>query len=288
LKHKSAVIVLSAVAAVGLAFVHPFGNPRVEPAKGLDTLLQGANMPANTREILVTKCADCHSNETRWPVYARLAPGSWLMERDIIEARRKMNLSTWAQIPGDAQDVLVAKIIHEAKSGDMPTLQYRALHWAARLTPADVAALSAMGNAGDGEASLSGPGDAARGKIVFEKRCTGCHAMEGDREGPRLAGVFGREAGTVAGFDYSAGLKGSGITWNEATLGKWLRDPDRVVPDTKMDFRVPKAQERADLIAYFMRLSVSGSKRTTPRRDTPIPYRMLGRTSERNAISADR
>lgn len=251
MKHIGAAIVLSAVAAVGLAFVHPFGNPRVEPAKGLDTLLQGANMHADAKKVLRTKCADCHSNETRWPVYARLAPGSWLMEWDIIGARKKMNLSIWEQMPGDAQDVLIAKIIHEAKSEDMPPLQYRALHWGAKLTPTDVAALSAMGKVGDGETSLSGPGDPARGKIVFEKRCTGCHAMEGDREGPRLAGVFGRKAGSIAGFNYSAGLKGSGFTWNEATLGKWLRDPDRVVPDTKMDFHVPKAQERADLIAYF-------------------------------------
>jgi cytochrome c len=110
-----------------------------------------------------------------------------------------------------------------------------------------------MAHNGEEEASANLPGDAARGKIVFEKRCTGCHAMDGDREGPRLAGVFGRKAGSVAGFDYSPGLKSSGITWNEATLYQWLTYPDMVVPDTKMDFHLPKAQERADLIAYFKR-----------------------------------
>lgn len=253
MKHVGAVIVLSAIAAVGLALIHPFGNPRVEPARGLDTLLQGANMPAEAKKVLVTKCADCHSNETRWPVYARVAPGSWLIERDIVEARKKMNLSNWEQMPADTQDVLIGKIIHEAKSGDMPPLQYRALHWETKLTSADVATLSKLASGNKGEASLSGPGDAARGKTVFEKRCTGCHAMEGDREGPRLAGVFGRKAGSVPGFDYSAGLKNSGITWNEATLEKWLSDPDSLVKDTTMDFHVPKAQERSDLVAYFKR-----------------------------------
>jgi cytochrome c len=247
------VIVLSAVAAVGMAFIHPLGNPRIEPVKGLDTILQGANMPADAKKVLVTKCADCHSNETRWPVYARLAPGSWLIERDIIEARKKMNLSTWEQMPADTQDLLIGQIIHEAKRGDMPPVQYRVLHWGAKLTAADVAALSSMSKTGNGEESLSGAGDAARGELVFQKRCTGCHAMDADREGPRLAGVFGRKAGSVAGFDYSAGLKKSGITWNEATLEKWLNDPDMVVPDTTMDFHVPKAQERLDLIAYFKR-----------------------------------
>jgi cytochrome c len=251
LRNVGAVIVLYAVALVGLAFVHPFGNPRVEPEKGLGTLLQGANMPADAKKVLVTKCADCHSNETRWPVYARLAPGSWLIERDIVEARKKMNLSNWQEMSADMQDVMIGKIIHEAKSGDMPPMQYRVVHWGAKLTPTDVAMLSMMGKGSQDESGLSTPGEAASGKAVFEKRCTGCHAMQGDREGPRLAGVFGRKAGSVPGFDYSAGLKNSGITWNEVTLEKWLADPDTVMPDNKMDFHLPKAQERSDLIAYL-------------------------------------
>jgi cytochrome c len=173
------------------------------------------------------------------------------MERDIVEARKQMNLSNWDQIPADTQDVLIGKIIHEAKSGDMPPRQYRALHWGAKLTPAEVAMLSTMGTGEQEETSVTLSGDAERGKVAFEKRCTGCHAMDGDREGPRLAGVFGRKAGSVAGFDYSSGLKNSGITWDRASLERWLRDPDLVVPDTKMDFHVPSAQERTDLIVYF-------------------------------------
>jgi cytochrome c len=55
--------------------VHPFGNPRVETARGLGTLLQGAKLWPDAKAELVTKCADCHSSETRWPVYARVAPG---------------------------------------------------------------------------------------------------------------------------------------------------------------------------------------------------------------------
>jgi cytochrome c len=253
LKHIHAVIVLCAAAAVGLVFVHPFGNPRDEPARGLGTLLQGANMSAGAKQILIAKCANCHSNETRWPAYARLAPGSWLMERDVMEARRKMNLSNWEQMFGDKQDVLIGKIIQEAKSGEMPPAQYRAMHWGARLTPTEVAVLSKMSKGVVGTIGAGKPGDAARGKALFERRCAGCHAMGADREGPRLAGVFGRKAGSVAGFDYSAGLKNSGMTWNEATLERWLRDPNGVVPDTKMDFSVPKVQERSDLIAYFKR-----------------------------------
>ncbi len=236
---------------MGLALIHPFGDPRIGPPKGLGTLLRGANMSSDAMKVLISKCADCHSNETRWPPYARVPPGSWLIERDIIEARRQMNLSDWDQMPADTQEVLIGKIIHEAKSGDMPPLQYRALHWGAKLTAVDIVTLSSMQQPSAPDAAQTPPGDAARGKLVFEKRCTGCHSMTEDREGPRLGGVFGRKAGSVPGFTYSAGLKNSGITWNEATLEKWLSDPDLVVPDTSMDFHVPKAQERSDLIAYF-------------------------------------
>jgi cytochrome c len=246
------VALLIVVAVMGLGFVHPFGDPRVEPQKGLGTLLQGAKMPMDAKVVLVTKCADCHSSETRWPVYARIAPGSWLIERDIIEARKKMNLSRWEEMPEDKQQLLMAKIVEEAKTGDMPPLQYLAAHWDAKLSKADLQALSMLGKAaGGGEAAIGGEGDAVRGKAVFEKRCTGCHAMEVDREGPRLKGVFGRKAGSVAGFNYSAGLKSSGLTWDDATLERWLSDPDMVVKDNNMSFSVPKAQERQDLIAYL-------------------------------------
>jgi cytochrome c len=243
---------LTAVSVTGLGYVHPFGNPRVETAKGADTLLKGANLPPEAKEVLVSKCADCHSSETRWPVYARVAPGSWLIERDIVEARKHMDLSQWELLSLVEQQVLLAKISHEAKSGDMPPLQYVALHWGARLSPAEVHTLSMLGkNAGVSEAAVGGEGDAARGKAVFNKRCTGCHSLEINGEGPKLGGVYGRKAGSVPGFEYSQGLKSSGIIWNDATLEKWLSGPDSVVPDAKMDFYVPKAEERRDLIAFF-------------------------------------
>jgi cytochrome c len=251
------VVAFATVVAVmgvgyGLGYLHPFGNPRVDPAEGVGTLLQGAKMPAEAKAVLVAKCADCHSSETRWPVYARVAPGSWLIERDIVEARKKMDLSRWETMPLEQQQVLGAKIVQEVKGGDMPPLQYLALHWNAKLSKADVLALSTLGKGGgSSEAALGGDGDAVRGKAVFEKRCTGCHAMEADREGPRLAGVFGRKAGSVAGFAYSPGLKNLGVTWNDATLEKWLSDPDLVVKDNNMSIGVPKAEERRDLIAYL-------------------------------------
>lgn len=97
----------------------------------------------------------------------------------------------------------------------------------------------------------AGGGDASRGKGVFERRCLGCHAMDTNREGPRLADVFGRRAGTVRGFQYSASLKSSGVVWGDANLERWMADPDTMVPGNDMGFRVPKAQERKDIVAFL-------------------------------------
>jgi cytochrome c len=94
-------------------------------------------------------------------------------------------------------------------------------------------------------------GDAVRGAAVFEKRCTGCHALDQDREGPHLKGVFGRNAGSVPGFDYSGALRNSHIVWDEATLERWLTDPQTMVPGANMDFYVAKPDERLVVIEFL-------------------------------------
>jgi cytochrome c len=94
------------------------------------------------------------------------------------------------------------------------------------------------------------------GKTLFEKRCTGCHALDTDREGPRLRGVVGRKAGAIGTFGYSKALRDSRIEWTEDTLEKWLADPDSVVPENDMAFRVPKPEERTAIIQYLKSLTV--------------------------------
>jgi cytochrome c len=93
------------------------------------------------------------------------------------------------------------------------------------------------------------------GKSLFEKRCTGCHALDADHEGPRLRGVFGRPAGKVTTFKYSEALQRAKVTWHEAELDKWLTDTESVAPDNDMGFRVPKQEERAAIISYLKGLS---------------------------------
>ena len=71
------------------------------------------------------------------------------------------------------------------------------------------------------------------------QKCKICHALDeagGNRAGPNLHGVFGRKAGTAAGFDASDAMKNSGVVWDENTLAKFLRDPKEAVPGNHMSF----------------------------------------------------
>jgi cytochrome c len=102
-----------------------------------------------------------------------------------------------------------------------------------------------------GWAAFLAGGETVTGRSAFEKRCTGCHALDHDKAGPRLAGVVGRKAGAVAGFPYSDAVKKSGVVWNEAALEKWLTSPESVIPDSDMAFRLDRAEERAAIIAYL-------------------------------------
>jgi len=93
-------------------------------------------------------------------------------------------------------------------------------------------------------------GDATHGAKIYQD-CMLCHALDQNEIGPKHRGVFGRKAGTVPGYDYSAALKTSGIVWNDTALDEWLTDPQALVPGTKMTFSLDDAQDRADVITFL-------------------------------------
>lgn len=96
--------------------------------------------------------------------------------------------------------------------------------------------------------------DAEAGGRVFRSQCGACHVAEAgkNRVGPSLYGIVGRKSGEVEGFKYSAANKGANLTWDTATLEKYLTAPREVVPGTTMAFvGVKNPTQRADLIAYL-------------------------------------
>ncbi len=96
--------------------------------------------------------------------------------------------------------------------------------------------------------------DAAAGEKVFAQ-CRACHQVGDSAKnavGPVLNGLFGRKAGSVEGYSYSAANKNSGITWDEATFAEYIKDPKAKIPATKMIYAGLKDEKRInDLIAYL-------------------------------------
>ena len=249
------IAVLALTASLLLARVHPFGDAGLYTAHAAEAPIpEHASIPSEARAILAAKCADCHSDQTYAPVYGHLAPISWLLERDIVDGRKHMDLSQWDTYSPDQQQTFAAKIVQETKSRDMPLIQYRMIHWSSRITAADLQTLTQWSHgmsATDITTQATTAGDPVRGKALFEKRCTGCHALTQSHEGPRLLGVYGRTTGSVPGFPYSDVLKNANIVWNEQSLDKWLTDPDAFLPGNNMDFLLARPQERKDLISYL-------------------------------------
>lgn len=85
-----------------------------------------------TRALAKQACFDCHSNETEWPAYARIAPASWLVQHDVIEGRAVLNFSEWQRPQEKSKDAG-----EELREGEMPPAMYRLLHAHARLSDAD-------------------------------------------------------------------------------------------------------------------------------------------------------
>ena len=128
------------VVSFALAFVHLTGNPRqIDAPTG--TFLSGAEIPSSIRDVIANKCIDCHSEQTRWPIYSRLAPASWLLEHDIVEARSHWNLSRWNVYSPEEQMKLLSKVGLKAKLAAMPPARYTLLHPGSKLTPTESIAL---------------------------------------------------------------------------------------------------------------------------------------------------
>jgi len=100
-------------------------------------------------------------------------------------------------------------------------------------------------------------GDAAAGQAVFKSQCSTCHSPVAGKNavGPSLFGIVGRKPGQIEGFHYSAANKAATLTWDEATLDKYLTSPKTVVPGTTMTYAGVKDEtKRADVIAYLATL----------------------------------
>jgi cytochrome c2 len=107
-------------------------------------------------------------------------------------------------------------------------------------------------------AAPASAGSVETGRELFQKQCAVCHAVapEHHKEGPSLAGFYGRRAGTAPFFTAYKSLKGANFVWDDSSLDAWLADPRGFVggKDTGMTLKVDDPGQRAALIAYMRTL----------------------------------
>jgi hypothetical protein len=120
---------------VGIQFIPvTLSNPPVE---------SDMQAPPEVKAILKTSCYDCHSHETIWPWYSKIAPVSWLLASDANEGRSKLNFSTWNQYRPEKQISLIDDALKEIKEGGMPPWFYNIKHTEAKLSPEKIKLIEA-------------------------------------------------------------------------------------------------------------------------------------------------
>lgn len=96
------------------------------------------------------------------------------------------------------------------------------------------------------------------GQALYSTHCAACHSVTANGIGPSHQGLIGRKAGSVKDFDYSPALRHSKLVWTRANLQAWLRDPETLIPGQGMDFSLPSARDREDVVAYLATVAKPG------------------------------
>lgn len=140
---RKKILLAVAVILVALQLV-PVGRTNPPTTSKVDA-------PQEALAVLERSCFDCHSNESRWPWYAYVAPVSWLVTHDVKEGREHVNFSEWAQYDAEKVADILKDVRDEVEEGKMPLPIYLVLHGDARLSEQDKQALFAWA---DGQSAV--------------------------------------------------------------------------------------------------------------------------------------
>lgn len=133
---RTAALVVMGIVAV--ASVSSSIRPAVKPGA---PLLADAQIPPGVRSAIERACLDCHSEATRYPWYAYIAPVSWLIDSDVKSGREHLNLSKWSEYPIARRERCLSEIANQVQDGGMPLPIYVLMHPSARLSKADTRAI---------------------------------------------------------------------------------------------------------------------------------------------------
>jgi hypothetical protein len=136
-RHAFRAILWSAAIAIVAAQFVPFDRSETSVNRDLPA-------PPVVKDAIERACYDCHSNQTRWPWYSAVAPFSWWIHHEVREGRLRLNFSSWTDYTSDpgSEDQKLDEVARLIASGAMPPWYYRAMHRGARLTPAELAAIT--------------------------------------------------------------------------------------------------------------------------------------------------
>jgi len=109
-------------------------NPVSDPAKHIQVQMR---LPDNVSSILIRACYDCHSNQTVWPWYSKIAPVSWIITDDVNHGRKHLNFSEWGDYNKTRQGKKLSQIAEEVSEKNMPLGKYIFLHAEADLSDQD-------------------------------------------------------------------------------------------------------------------------------------------------------
>lgn len=137
---QTAAAILAAIFAAIQAIPASHTNPETDSAKSFAAT---ASPPAEVKALLIRCCADCHSHETRWPWYSKVAPVSWFVAGHVDEGRSRLNLSTWAEADAIRRRVYLEGMAKAVDDGHMPPASYQWLHREAVLGDAEKKLLAA-------------------------------------------------------------------------------------------------------------------------------------------------
>ena len=135
------ILLVFAVLLVGAQFIRPTKNISTV-APGPDDLTVLRPPSAEVQAVLERACFDCHSNNTRYPWYAEIQPLGWWLADHVKEGKAHLNFSTFGTYPAKRQSRKLEELIEEVEGAKMPLASYTWTHSDARLTPAEIKALT--------------------------------------------------------------------------------------------------------------------------------------------------
>ena len=127
---KTLLIIL--IIFIGIQFIRPDENMTAQPSKNDISVV--SKVPSEIQEILKSSCYDCHSNNTAYPWYQKVAPISWLIANHINEGKKHLNFSEWSQYNFNQKKHILGEIEEVIEKNEMPLKSYLLMHHDGKIT----------------------------------------------------------------------------------------------------------------------------------------------------------